>query len=70
MTKEQKALLEREKANRSFYPVLDLLEAHLDGGAYIFRGDNLWMLCHPNGGVHVFGETIRAMLVNLIMLEC
>jgi len=70
MNTKDKALLERERTNKTIYPVFDILENYLAGGAYIAHQDGEWLLCHPSGEVHVRGETIRAMLVNLIMRDC
>lgn len=70
MKREDKILLKREYASRLLYPVFDLLESYLAGGAYIAHQDGEWLLCHPNGEAHVSGPTIRAMLVNLIMRDC
>jgi hypothetical protein len=68
MNAKDKATL--DKFNKRVYPVLDLLESYLAGGAYIAHQDGEWLLCHPSGEAHVSGETIRALLVNLIMVDC
>lgn len=51
-------------------PSLDLLEAHLDKGAYIAKQEDRWHLFAKDGDGIVSGETIRNMLMNLIFLEC
>jgi hypothetical protein len=68
MNAKDKATL--DKFNRKVYPVFDILENYLAGGAYIAHQDGEWSLCHPNGEAHVSGKTIREMLVNLILRDC
>ena len=51
-------------------PSLDLLEAHLEKGAYIAKQEDKWYLFTKGGDGIVSGETIRNMLMNLIFLEC
>lgn len=70
MNAKDKKMLHKEKVNTAIYPVFDILESYLAGGAYIAHQDGEWLLCHPSGEAHVKGETIRAMLVNLIMVDC
>lgn len=58
------------KFNRKIYPVFDLLETYLTGGAYIAHQDGEWLLCNPDGSGIASGKSIREMLVNFIMAEC
>ena len=51
-------------------PALDLLQAHLDKGAYLSYHDNTWHLFRANGDGIVSGKNIRAILVELIFTEC
>lgn len=54
-------------------PSLDLLQAHLRDGAEIYHAiDGKWMLLYQESPVRVVasGSTLRAMLINLIFLEC
>jgi len=64
---------QKEKSNREMYPVFDLLENELAGGAYIGKGDNdsyRWCLFKKSGDLIAGGGTIREMLVNFIMAVC
>ena len=49
-------------------PSLDLLEAYLRNGYYIEFQDEC-ILFHENGVVFISGDTLREMLVNLIMAD-
>lgn len=50
----------------SAIPSLDLLQSHLDKGAYLSYQDNMWHLFRANGDGIVSGKNIREILMNLI----
>ena len=54
----------------SAIPSLDLLQAHLDKGAYLSYQDNEWHLFRANGEGIVSGKNIREILMNLIWTKC
>jgi hypothetical protein len=56
--------------NDPLYPVFDLLEARLLDGCYIGRVDKAWWLFDEDGEGICTGQSIRELMVNLIMVEC
>ena len=50
-------------------PSLDLLEEYLRKGYYIEFQDNECILFHENGDAFISGDTLREMLINLIMAD-
>jgi hypothetical protein len=52
------------------YPVFDLLENRLTQGCYIVKQGDYWWLFDAGGEGLCHGETIRQLLVNLILMEC
>jgi hypothetical protein len=51
-------------------PCLDLLEERLKQGFEIKFQDDLWWLFDEKGEGHCSGESIRKLMVNLIMTDC
>lgn len=62
-------LITRKQAYEEVLPALDRLEEQLTAGAEIKYQDDKWML-FDDGGVICYGDSIRKMLINLIMVVC
>ena len=52
------------------YPVLDRLQDRLEAGARIEFQNSKWHLFDSDGEQVCYGDSIREMLVNLIMVDC
>ena len=63
-------LITREQAYEEVIPSLDRLEEQLRAGAEIIWHDERWVLVTRDGETICYGDSIRKMLINLIMVVC
>ena len=51
-------------------PALDLLQVRLERGERLAKQDGLWWIFDGDGEGIVSGKNLRALLVNLMFIDC